>query len=91
MTVICRVEGIIVSQRFRIPIVIVSFILTMALGYAQQPNRSGKRAGDLRAPDTLRVGDSAPDFTLKSKDGKSEVQLSKLRDKPVVLIFGSYT
>lgn len=36
-------------------------------------------------------GDPAPDFTLKSQDGNSEVTLSALRGKPVVLIFGSYT
>jgi hypothetical protein len=36
-------------------------------------------------------GDKGPDFTLASADGKTEVTLSKLRDKPVVLIFGSFT
>jgi hypothetical protein len=40
----------------------------------------------------LQVGDAAPDFTLKSPDGASQVQLSSYRgSKPVVLIFGSYT
>jgi alkylhydroperoxidase family enzyme/thiol-disulfide isomerase/thioredoxin len=34
----------------------------------------------------------APDFTLKTNDGKSEVTLSKLvGPKPVVLIFGNFT
>lgn len=38
------------------------------------------------------VGGAAPDFTLKSPDGKSDVTLSKLvGKKPVVLVFGSYT
>lgn len=38
------------------------------------------------------LGDSAPDFTLKTNDGKSEVTLSQLiGPKPVVLIFGSLT
>ncbi len=36
-------------------------------------------------------GDPAPDFTLKTQDGGSEVTLSTLRGRPVVLIFGSYT
>ena len=45
-----------------------------------------------RHPETLRVGDAAPDFRLASPDGKQTVQLSPLRGvKPVVLIFGSYT
>jgi hypothetical protein len=40
----------------------------------------------------LQVGDAAPDFTLKTPDGSAAVQLSSFRNqKPVVLIFGSYT
>jgi hypothetical protein len=39
-----------------------------------------------------KVGDLAPDFTLKTHNGKEEITLSKLRHKkPVVLIFGSFT
>jgi ferric-dicitrate binding protein FerR (iron transport regulator) len=37
-------------------------------------------------------GQVAPDFTLKTLDGKSEVTLSSFKDRrPVVLVFGSYT
>ena len=40
----------------------------------------------------LRVGDLAPDFRLQSYQKSSWVQLSSFRgDRPVVLIFGSYT
>ena len=40
----------------------------------------------------LRVGDLAPDFHLRAYDKSSSVQLSSFRsDRPVVLIFGSYT
>ena len=40
----------------------------------------------------LNVGDSAPDFTLATLDKSSQVNLGSLRhDKPVVLVFGSYT
>jgi hypothetical protein len=40
----------------------------------------------------LKVGDAAPDFALATYDKKSSVQLSYLRgQKPVVLVFGSYT
>ncbi len=40
----------------------------------------------------LKVGDPAPDFFLSTSDKKSRVQLSSFRcQKPVVLIFGSYT
>ena len=39
-----------------------------------------------------RVGETAPDFTLKTVDGKDELTLSKLvGPKPVVLIFGNFT
>lgn len=41
---------------------------------------------------SLRPGDNAPDFWLETYDKKSKVQLSSFRNqKPVVLVFGSYT
>ncbi|MEW5980531.1 MAG: hypothetical protein AB1898_32495 [Acidobacteriota bacterium] len=44
------------------------------------------RAGD------LKVGDPAPDFRLRAYQKSASVQLSGFRgDRPVVLIFGSYT
>ncbi len=40
----------------------------------------------------LKVSSSAPDFRLRTPDKKSWVQLSSFRgQKPVVLVFGSYT
>ena len=40
----------------------------------------------------LRVGDAAPDFTLPTLDRTGSVRLSSLRgERPVVLVFGSYT
>ena len=39
-----------------------------------------------------KLDEKAPDFTLKTNDGKSEVTLSRLvGPKPVVLIFGNFT
>jgi hypothetical protein len=56
------------------------------------PAAEGRRRGDLRMPDTLKVGQAAPDFKLRTADGTAEVQLSRYREKqPVVLVFGSYT
>ena len=41
---------------------------------------------------TLKVGEAAPDFSLLKQDKSGSVQLSALnRQRPVVLIFGSYT
>lgn len=40
----------------------------------------------------LKAGDPAPDFSLETADRKSRVQLSSYRgQRPVVLVFGSYT
>ncbi len=41
---------------------------------------------------TLRVGDTAPVFSLMKLDKTARVQLSELnKTQPVVLVFGSYT
>ena len=42
---------------------------------------------------TLRVGTPAPDFSLMKLDKSAQVQLSALtaQNRPVVLVFGSYT
>ena len=41
---------------------------------------------------TLNVGDPAPDFSLQAQDKSATIQLSSLnRQRPVVLVFGSYT
>ena len=40
----------------------------------------------------LAVGATAPDFTVQSLETKAPVQLASLwRERPVVLVFGSYT
>lgn len=39
-----------------------------------------------------KVGDPAPDFSLQTLDGARTVQLSQHKgDRPVVLVFGSFT
>lgn len=50
-------------------------------------------AGDLGSPfEGPRVGHEAPDFTLTSASGDKPITLSQFRgEKPVVLIFGSFT
>jgi hypothetical protein len=64
------------------------------------PKFKGGRPGEINTPaakgerqtDRLKVGDDAPDFTLPTLDGQTEVRLSSFRGKkPVVLIFASYT
>jgi hypothetical protein len=42
--------------------------------------------------DLTEIGEPAPDFRLLARDGKSSVRLSDYRgNRPVVLVFGSYT
>ena len=70
----------------------IVLLVAADVALAQQPARRGRPGGDLRMSDTLRVGDVAPDFKLKSKDGSREVQLASFKGKrPVVLVFGSFT
>jgi len=41
---------------------------------------------------SLEAGDAAPDFRLETLDRKGQVRLSSFQgEKPVVLVFGSYT
>ena len=47
---------------------------------------------DTRREGKLKVGDRAPDVTLVSLDGKQPVSLlGGKRDRPLVLVFGSFT
>ena len=46
----------------------------------------------LMARPVPKVGDPAPDFTLKTVDGATTVTRSKVHaDRPLVLVFGSFT
>jgi hypothetical protein len=47
---------------------------------------------DIRSAGILQVGDLAPDLELEIADGSGSVRLSDLyHERPVVLVFGSYT
>ena len=46
---------------------------------------------DQRRDGDLKVGDRAPDAQLVSLDGKGMQPLFARRDKPTILIFGSFT
>ncbi len=65
---------------------------------SKKPEKAAKKdAQDDKKPrgresTQLKAGDMAPDFELKTLDGKQTVKLSSFRGKkPVALIFGSYT
>jgi cytochrome oxidase Cu insertion factor (SCO1/SenC/PrrC family) len=81
----------------RIPSAVLplSAALLTAAAFAAGPaakKKADRKADDRPQEGKLKVGDVAPDFTLKTQDGKGEVKLSAFRGKkPVVLVFGSYT
>ena len=79
-------------KRIALLLAVVTFAASSLTLCAQQPRSPGKRPGDQRMGNALRVGETAPDFKLKTKDGSREVQLASFKGKrPVVLVFGSYT
>jgi cytochrome oxidase Cu insertion factor (SCO1/SenC/PrrC family) len=62
---------------------------------AKKRRADATKAKAMRARDAnegLKVGEKAPTFSLKSLDGKQETNLAEvIKEKPVVLIFGSYS
>lgn len=58
----------------------------------QRPNQQERQRRGQQPDDAPQVGDVAPVFTLKSLDGESETDIASFKgEKPVVLLFGSYT
>ena len=56
---------------------------------SMRAHRAWQRKYDAKAP---REGDLAPDFELFGINGENSVRLSDFKgEKPVALIFGSYT
>ncbi|MDG2014642.1 MAG: hypothetical protein P8J33_14135 [Pirellulaceae bacterium] len=65
---------------------------TMQNPQRREKSTRGKQSRNRNQPAGLKVGEAAPNFTLKSLDGKTETELAALIvDKPVILFFGSYT
>ncbi len=69
--------------------------LPASTAYAQPPRRGPRPPGQFRQQwqaEQLKKGDVAPDFTLKSPNGRKTITLSDYQGKkPVALVFGSYT
>ena len=67
---------------------VLLFLVFLGAAFGQDFRRSRRAPGGK----SLRVGELAPTFVLKSVDGKSQFDLRTHQDeKPVVLFFGSYT
>ena len=77
----------------------VLLIAAVATGAFFLARREGQKRGliklgkyDIRSEGTLQVGDLAPDLELERLDGSGKVTFSQLHtDRPLVLLFGSYT
>jgi len=88
-------------MRRSIFIIMLLFIFTITSGvvFSQEKGgkkgekaRGGKGKGGSTEPKRPYVGDMAPSFKLMSPDGKSEVDLDKIKGKkPIALFIGSYT
>ena len=74
-------------------------IVAVSSGAFLLARREGQKRGliklgkyDIRSEGTLQVGDLAPDLELERLDGSGRVKFSQLHsDRPLVLLFGSYT
>ncbi len=74
--------------------VLLTFLLAAGPAAAQKKPAANPSGPTTPQEGKLKPGDAAPDFTLKLLDDKEgrTVTLSKLQgQKPVVLIFGSFT
>jgi hypothetical protein len=71
---------------------VVVGLATAALVTIGPRNLWGMLLYDQREEGNLRVGDQAPDVLLTALDGSTRVRLrDRVGEKPLVLIFGSYT
>jgi hypothetical protein len=72
----------------------VAVLVLGGWGYFEALKRAWIRYNeyDIRSEGSLSVGDLAPDLELAAADGSGSRKISDLyREKPVVLVFGSYT
>lgn len=70
----------------------VAAVLLAGSAVAQSAPDARRAAQDMRQEGRLKAGDPAPDFDLLRRGGEGRVRLSAFKDqKPVALIFGSYT
>ncbi len=66
--------------------------VTWALVTIGPSNVWGMLRYDTRKEGKLQVGDSAPDVALLALDGKTRVHLrERVGERPLIVIFGSYT
>ncbi len=71
---------------------VVALSVGAALWRIGPRNLIGMARYDQRREGSLKVGDAAPDVAMVTLDGETPVRLrDRVGEKPLVLIFGSYT
>lgn len=70
---------------------IVVLLAGVAVWQIGPRNVLGMLMYDQRREGTLKVGDKAPDVTLRSLEDQDVRLLDRLGARPLVVIFGSYT
>lgn len=76
---------------FTVTCAITLVSLCGSLAFAQPPGR-GKRGKHMGKDEAPKLGADAPNFKLKLRKGDRQVELADFKgEKPVVLVFGSYT
>ncbi len=76
--------------RIRLCLIVLLCACVCTLSVQAGPHGRGNRGASREGK--LKVGDQAPDATLKRLNGQGKVTLSaRWSEKPVVLVFGSYT
>lgn len=78
----------------KVALAVLALLAIGALGYYEAMKRAWIRYNeyDIRSEGSLSVGDLAPDLELAAVDGSGTRRISDFyHDKPLVLIFGSYT
>ena len=84
------------KTRSIVTMLVIAAVCTGAFFVAR---REGQKRGiiklgkyDIRSEGLLQVGDVAPDLELERLDGSGRVKFPQLHsDRPLVLLFGSYT
>ncbi len=74
--------------------VVLGVGLLLSWGYFEALKRAWIQYNeyDIRTEGNLRVGDLAPDLELEVVGGEEPLRISDLyKEKPLVLVFGSYT
>ena len=94
MVLVFLLKGFVMKSHWNwICLIGISFVFSVVADARPKSNPSGSTRPQ---QGSLKVGDDAPDFTLKKikedDEKKKTIKLSTFKGKkPVVLIFGSYT